>query len=153
EDHRGFRRRLEGAAAPPRLPPRQRGRAGLHVPRLGAAMLDDATFFLPVRELGRRLRARQLRSVELTEACLSRLETLGPKYNPVVTRMHQMALADAQRADRELAAGKPRGPLHGIPYGVKDLLATRGVPTTWGAAPYKNQMFDEDATVVTKLRE
>ena len=115
-------------------------------------MLDDATYFLPVRELGRRLRAKQLTSVELTEGCLHRLETLGPKYNAVVTLMRESALADARRADRELAAGKPRGPLHGIPCGVKDLLATKGVPTTWGAAPYKDQVFDEDATVVTKLR-
>jgi aspartyl-tRNA(Asn)/glutamyl-tRNA(Gln) amidotransferase subunit A len=115
-------------------------------------MLDDATFFLPVRELGARIRQKKLTSVELTTGCLDRLEKLGPKYNAVVTLMRDSALAEAKARDGELAAGKDRGPLHGIPYGVKDLLATRGVPTSWGAAPYKDQMFDEDATVVTKLR-
>src|SRR5215470_6212068 len=116
-------------------------------------MLDDATFFLPVRELSRRLRAKQLTSAELTAGCLDRLERLGPKYNAVVTLMRASALEEARRADRELKAGKPRGPLHGIPFGVKDLLATRGVPTTWGAAPYKDQVFDYDATVVERLRD
>src|SRR5258705_10766569 len=66
--------------------------------------------------------------------------------------MRESALAEAERADRELAAGKPRGLLHGIPYGVKDLIATRGVPTTWGAAPVKDQVFDYDARVVERLR-
>ncbi len=114
--------------------------------------MDDSTFYLPVRELGRRLRSKQLTSVALTEAVLDRLATLGPKYNAVVTLMRDSGLADARAADRALAAGRDLGPLHGIPYGVKDLLATRGVPTTWGAAPYKDQVFDEDATVVTRLR-
>src|SRR6266581_4004333 len=115
-------------------------------------MLDDATFFLPVRALAARLRARKLTSQELTEGCLDRLERLGPRYHAVVTPMRDSALEEARRADKEIAAGKPRGPLHGIPFGVKDLLATRGVPTTWGAAPYKDQVFDYDATVVERLR-
>lgn len=109
--------------------------------------------FTPVRRLAAMLRAREVTSVQLAEASLSRLETLGPKYNAVVTLMEDSALAEARRADAELRAGRPRGPLHGIPYGVKDLLATRGVPTTWGAEPYRNQVFDFDATTVTKLRE
>src|SRR2546427_5303543 len=67
--------------------------------------------------------------------------------------MRESALADARAADAEIAHGRHRGPLHGIPYGVKDLLATKGVPTTWGAEPYRNQVFDRDATVVRKLRE
>ncbi len=115
-------------------------------------MLDDATYFLPVRELAAKLRARTFSSEDLTSGCLDRLDRLGPRYHAVVTLMRDSALEDARRADRELKAGKPRGPLHGIPYGVKDLLATKGVPTTWGAAPYKDQVFDEDATVVTRLR-
>ena len=115
-------------------------------------MLDDATFFTPVRALGALLRARKLTSQALTEGCLDRLERLGPKYNAVVTLMRDSALEEARRADREIAAGRARGPLHGIPYGVKDLIATRGVPTTWGAAPYKDQVFDHDATVVERLR-
>ncbi len=108
--------------------------------------------FTPIRTLGDRLRAREVTSVALAEASLSRLESLGPKYNAVVTLMKDSALAEARRADEELRAGRSRGPLHGIPYGVKDLLATKGVPTTWGAEPYRNQVFDHDATVVTKLR-
>ena len=115
-------------------------------------MLDETTFFLPVRELGARLRARKLTSTELTEGCLDRLERLGPKYNAVVTVMRDSALEEAKKADRDIAAGRSRGPLHGIPYGVKDLLATKFVPTTWGAAPYKDQVFDHDATVVERLR-
>jgi len=116
-------------------------------------MTDADLMFLPLRALGAKLRAREVTSVALTEASLKRLETLGPKYNAVVTLMKDSALAEAKQADAELRAGKPRGPLHGIPYGVKDLLATKGVPTTWGAEPYRNQVFDYDATVVTKLRD
>jgi aspartyl-tRNA(Asn)/glutamyl-tRNA(Gln) amidotransferase subunit A len=115
-------------------------------------MLDDATFFLPVRELAARLRARKLTSEALTSGCLDRLERRGGTYNAVVTLMGESALDEARRADREIAAGRMRGLLHGIPYGVKDLIATRGVPTTWGAQPYRDQVFDYDATVVERLR-
>ncbi len=115
-------------------------------------MADDAIHHLSVRELGAKLRAKQLSSVELTTGCLERLENLGPKYNAVVTVMRAPALVEARRADQEMKAGHDRGPLHGIPYGVKDLLATKGVPTTWGAEPYRQQMFDFDATVVERLR-
>jgi len=115
-------------------------------------MLDDATFFLPVRELAAKLRARTITSEALTSGCLDRLEKLGSKYNAVVTLMRDSALEEARRADRAIAAGKARGPLHGIPYGVKDLIATKGVPTTWGAQPYREQVFDYDATVVERLR-
>jgi len=115
-------------------------------------MLDDATFFLPVRELGAKLRARTFSSEDLTSGYLDRLERLGSRYNAVVTLLREPALEEARAADRELKAGKHRGPLHGIPYGVKDLLATKGVPTTWGAAPYREQVFDYDATVVARLR-
>jgi aspartyl-tRNA(Asn)/glutamyl-tRNA(Gln) amidotransferase subunit A len=90
-------------------------------------------------------------SLELTELYLDRLEKYGPVYNAVVTIVHERARAEARRADRERAAGRVRGPLHGVPYGVKDLLAARGAPTTWGAAPYRNQHFDFDATVVRRL--
>ena len=115
-------------------------------------MLDDAAYFLPVRELAARLRARTLTSEALTQGCLDRLEHQGAKYNAVVTLMRESALEEARRADREIGARKTRGPLHGIPYGVKDLIATRGVPTTWGAQPYRDQVFDYDATVVERLR-
>jgi aspartyl-tRNA(Asn)/glutamyl-tRNA(Gln) amidotransferase subunit A len=115
-------------------------------------MIDATTFFTPVRELGARIKAKKLSPVELTTACLERLETLGPRYNAVVTVMRESALAEAKRAESEIAKGKYRGPLHGIPYGVKDLLATKNAPTSWGAAPYKDQRFDYDATVVERLR-
>lgn len=115
-------------------------------------MIDDATHFLPVRELAARIRARKLSPVELTTSCLDRLEKLGPRYNAVVTVMRESALVEARKAEREIAAGKPRGLLHGIPYGTKDLVATKDAPTTWGAAPYKDQRFDYDATVVERLR-
>jgi aspartyl-tRNA(Asn)/glutamyl-tRNA(Gln) amidotransferase subunit A len=107
--------------------------------------------FVPVRELGELVRTRQVRPVELAELYLDRLERFGPKYNAVVTVMRDHALAQARRAEAEIAAGRWRGPLHGIPYGVKDLLATAGAPTTWGAAPYREQRFDFDATVILKL--
>jgi aspartyl-tRNA(Asn)/glutamyl-tRNA(Gln) amidotransferase subunit A len=115
-------------------------------------MLDERTFFLPVRDLASRMRARQLSPVELTEGCLDRLEKLGPRYNAVVTVMREPALAEARAAEKELRAGHDRGPLHGIPYGVKDLLATKDAPTTWGAEPYREQRFAHDATVVQRLR-
>ena len=116
-------------------------------------MIDDATFFLPIRELATRIRARRLSPVELVTGCLERLETAGPRYNAVVTVMREPALAEARTAEREIAAGRHRGLLHGIPYGAKDLVAAKGAPTTWGAAPYREQRFDHDATVVERLRD
>src|SRR5881296_2295599 len=116
-------------------------------------MLDPGTFFLPVRELGARIRDRRLSPVELTGACLDRLERLGGRYHAVVSLMRAPALREARAAEQEIRSGRLRGLLHGIPYGVKDLLATRNVPTTWGAAPFKSQVFDYDATVIERLRE
>jgi Asp-tRNA(Asn)/Glu-tRNA(Gln) amidotransferase A subunit family amidase len=107
--------------------------------------------FKPLPELGELLRTRQLLPVELAELFLDRVERLGPKYNAVVTVMREHALSQARRAEGEIAAGRYRGPLHGIPYGAKDLLATAGAATTWGAAPYQDQRFDVDATVIAKL--
>src|SRR2546425_9823693 len=115
-------------------------------------MPDASTPFLTVRALSAEIQARRLSPVGLTEMCLDRLRRLGPRTNAVVTLMHDAALREARDAEQEIKAGKKRGPLHGIPYGVKDLVATKGVPTTWGAAPYRDQVFDEDATVVERLR-
>ncbi|MEA2723395.1 MAG: aspartyl-tRNA(Asn)/glutamyl-tRNA(Gln) amidotransferase subunit [Gemmatimonadales bacterium] len=109
--------------------------------------------FLSLPELGTLLRSRCISAAELTGHFLNRLERLGPNYNAVVTVLREAAVAEARLRDRELAGGKIRGPLHGIPYGVKDLLATEGAPTTWGAEPYRNQMLKGDATVVRRLRE
>ncbi len=84
---------------------------------------------------------------------LDRLKKFGPKLNCVVTITEELALAQAAQADKEIKAGKYRGPLHGIPWGGKDLFATRGILTTWGAGPFQNQVFDYDATIVERLRD
>src|SRR5437867_739028 len=115
--------------------------------------MPDVAPFLPVRELSARIRRGSLSPVALAEECLDRLERLGPRTHAVITLMRESGLADARSAEREIRAGRWRGPLHGISYGAKDLLATKGVPTTWGAEPYRNQVFDYDATVITRLRE
>jgi len=108
--------------------------------------------FLTIPALGRLLRSGRISAVELTERSLDRLERLGPGYNAVVRVLRETALAEARERDAELARGKDRGPLHGIPYGVKDLLAVEGAPTTWGASGYRNQLHQGDATVVRRLR-
>ena len=110
--------------------------------------------FEPISELGKRLRRREFGVVELAEHFLDRLERLGPQYNAVVTVTRERALQEAREAQQELDAGRDHGWLHGIPYGVKDLLATSGgIPTTWGAAPFRDRTFEENATVVRRLRE
>jgi aspartyl-tRNA(Asn)/glutamyl-tRNA(Gln) amidotransferase subunit A len=110
--------------------------------------------FTPVRALGEAIRSRRLSPVALTETFLDRLERLGPRYNAVVTVTRSRALEQARRAEREIAAGRYRGPLHGMPYGAKDLLATSGgIPTTWGAAPFRDRVLDFDATVIRRLEE
>lgn len=115
--------------------------------------LTDDILFAPIRDLADRLRTRRLSSVALTEAYLDRLQKIGPRLNAVVTLMRESALKEARAADEAIRAGKYRGLLHGIPYGAKDLLATTGVPTTWGAEPFRKQVFDYDATVIRKLRD
>jgi aspartyl-tRNA(Asn)/glutamyl-tRNA(Gln) amidotransferase subunit A len=116
--------------------------------------MTPSPVFRPVRELAEHVRARRVSPVALAEAFLERLEKLGPRYNAVVTLTRDRALDEARRAEREIAAGRWRGPLHGIPYGAKDLLATAGaIPTSWGAAPLRAQTFDADATVIRKLAD
>src|SRR5262249_54131690 len=115
--------------------------------------VTEDTLFAPVAELAGLLRARKVSSEALTSAYLDRLEKIGPRLGAVVTVTRDLALKEARAADREIKAGRYRGPLHGVPYGAKDLLATRGVPTTWGAEPYRGQVFDYDATAVRKLRQ
>lgn len=109
--------------------------------------------YMPVRELSKHIREGKISPVELAEFFLGRLEKLGPDLNAVVTVTRERALSQARKAEKEIEAGLYRGPLHGIPYGAKDLLATKGIPTTWGAAPFRNQVFDRDATVIEKLNE
>ncbi|MEP7188111.1 MAG: amidase [Roseiflexaceae bacterium] len=109
--------------------------------------------FAPVTQLGELIRTRQVSSVALTEMYLRRLKRYDPMLRCVVSLTEELALSQADRADAELAAGRYRGPLHGIPWGAKDLLATRGIRTTWGATPFQEQMIDVDATVVRRLEE
>ncbi len=109
--------------------------------------------FYSVGQLAELLRTRQITSVQLTEFFLRRLRTYGPELECVVTITDSLALAQARRADAEIAAGTYRGPLHGIPYGAKDLLALPGYKTTWGAAPYRDQELATTATVLKKLDE
>ncbi|HEX5707088.1 MAG TPA: amidase [Pyrinomonadaceae bacterium] len=116
-------------------------------------MLPDETFFLNINELAARIKRKELSPVELAEGYLRRLEEQGPRLGAVATLMREAALRDARAAETEIRRGRYRGTLHGIPYGVKDLLATREAPTTWGAQPYREQRFDFDATVVQKLRD
>ena len=121
-------------------------------PRLTERPASDAALaFLPVSELGNLVRTRAISSEELTTLYLDRLKTFDPQLHCVITLTEERAVKQARRADRELAEGIWRGPLHGIPWGAKDLLAVRGYPTTWGAKPFEDQVIDEDATVVRKL--
>ena len=116
-------------------------------------MIGDDVLYLSVRELGEKIRAKQLSPVELTEAYLKRSETIGPRLNAYATLTPERALDEAKQAEREIAKGKIRGPLHGIPYAAKDLLAAKGYPTTWGARPFANQTFDSDANVIRRLED
>jgi Asp-tRNA(Asn)/Glu-tRNA(Gln) amidotransferase A subunit family amidase len=127
------------------------GAAALSPIQVGASHEDLA--FLPITALAPLIAARKVSSTALTRMYLDRLERLGPRLQCVVTLTRDLALAQAGEADREIAAGRYRGPLHGIPWGAKDLFATRGIRTTWGAKPFEHQTIDADATVVERLRE
>jgi Asp-tRNA(Asn)/Glu-tRNA(Gln) amidotransferase A subunit family amidase len=111
----------------------------------------EAIAFWPVTALAPLLRTRQITSAELTEMYLARLKRFNPTLRCAVTVTEDRAREQARTADREIAAGRYRGPLHGIPWGAKDIIAVKGYPTTWGAAPFKDRVLDEDATVVTRL--
>jgi Asp-tRNA(Asn)/Glu-tRNA(Gln) amidotransferase A subunit family amidase len=109
--------------------------------------------FLPAHRLSALIKARKLTSTQVTKIYLERMKRLDPVLLCAVTIMEDQALAEAARADAELKAGKYRGPLHGIPYGVKDLFATKGVRTTWGSKDFENRVIDEDSEVVVRLRD
>jgi len=138
---------------------RERGRAAFDrsvftvEPWRGAvpASPDDIAF-LPAHRLAALLKAQKITSQQLTDIYLTRLKRLNPTLLCAVTIMEEQARAEAAKADAEIKAGKYRGPLHGLPYGVKDLFATKGVPTTWGAADFENRIIDEDAEIVLRLR-
>jgi Asp-tRNA(Asn)/Glu-tRNA(Gln) amidotransferase A subunit family amidase len=133
------------ASAPP-LPDTRHATRNTSAP----ADLEDVAFW-PVTELAELIRSRQITSVVLTEMYLGRLKRYDPVLHCVITLTEERAREQARRADAEIAAGHYRGPLHGIPWGAKDLLATRGIRTTWGAEPYQDQVPDSDATVVARL--
>ena len=122
--------------------------AGLKRP----ADLEDVAFW-PLTGLAELIRTRQVSSVELTEMYLGRLKRYNPKFNNVVTFTDDLALKEARRADMEIRSGQYRGPLHGLPWGAKDILAVRGYPTTWGSNAFKDQVTEYEATVVKLLRE
>lgn len=109
--------------------------------------------FMSVRELAELIRTKQISSLELTQFFLERLKTYDKQLACVITLTEDLAIQQAKKADAEIANGKYRGLLHGIPYGAKDLLAKKGYKTTWGSVPFKDQVLDYDATVVTRLEE
>ncbi len=114
---------------------------------------DEDIAFLPMHRLSAAIKAGKLTSVRLTKIYLDRLKALNPTLLCAVTILEERGLADAARMDAELKAGKYRGPLHGIPWGVKDLFAVKGTPTTWGAQDFENRVIDDDAEVVVRLRD
>lgn len=109
--------------------------------------------FFSILQLASLIKNKKISSVELTHFFIDRLKKFGDSLQCVISLTEDIALQQAMQADKEIAAGKYRGPLHGIPYGLKDLFAVKGTKTTWGAAPYKEQTIDEDAYVYTKLKE
>ncbi|GAB3837153.1 amidase [Hymenobacter jeollabukensis] len=126
------------------------------LPRIGKVTLPanraDLAFY-SVRQLGELLRTRQISSEELTNFFLARLKKYDPKLLCVTTLTEELALRQARQADADIKAGRYQGPLHGVPFGVKYLFSTKGYRTTWGSVPYKEQTLDEDAAVVTRLRD
>lgn len=120
--------------------------------KLSFSTVEDLAF-ATVPQLAELLRNRRVSSIDLTRMYIARLKRYGPKLNCTVTLTEELALAQATEADREIKQGKYRGPLHGIPWGAKDLFATKGIRTTWGAEPFRDQLIDYDATLVTRLRD
>ena len=114
---------------------------------------DDEIAFASVADLSRWIESRALTSGRLTKIYLDRIERFDPKLKAVITVTRDLALQQSGRADAEIAAGKYRGPLHGIPWGTKDLLDTKGIRTTWGAEPYRDRVPDADAAVVARLHQ
>jgi aspartyl-tRNA(Asn)/glutamyl-tRNA(Gln) amidotransferase subunit A len=114
-------------------------------------VLSEDILYLTVRELGARIRRRALSPVALAESYLERSRQLGPRLNAWANLTSELALQQAHAAEKEIAAGHYRGPLHGIPYALKDLVAVKGYPTTWGAPPFKDRQFDYNAAIVEKL--
>ncbi|MEQ1690749.1 MAG: amidase [Gemmatimonas sp.] len=139
---------------------RERGRAAFDravftVEKFSGSMpsSDEDLAFLPAHRISALIKDRKLTSTRITNIYLERLRRLNPTLNCVVTFMDDSARAEAAKADAEIAAGKYRGALHGVPYGLKDLFSTKGVPTSWGAKDFEGRIIDEDAEIVVRLRE
>ena len=147
-----FRPYLPGRKPKPGATPGAKIKVTLQASAAPRSSLDDLAF-LPVTSLAPLIQRREVSSTDLTKMYLDRLKKYGPKLNCVVTITEELALAQAAQADKEIRAGRYKGPLHGVPWGGKDLFATKGIPTTWGAGPFQNQVFDYDATIVERLRE
>lgn len=142
--------------APWQTPGADRPRGTVDLIETAALQRPDAAetlAFLPVSKLATLLRTRQISSTELTKLYLERLRQADPVLHCVVTYTEDLALRQAKQADREIAAGRYRGPLHGVPWGAKDLIAYPGYKTTWGAAPFKDQVLDTKATVARRLED
>src|SRR6266481_443633 len=114
-------------------------------------MPAEEIFYLSLSELAKRIESKKLSPVDLTQAYLDRSQKLGPRFNAYARLTPEIALAQARAAEKEIQRGHYRGPLHGIPYAAKDLLAVKGVPATWGAKPYADQIFDYNAAVIDHL--
>jgi len=114
---------------------------------------DEEIAFLPAHRISAAIKAGKLTSTRITQIYIDRLKRLNPTLMCAVTIMEEQGLADAAKMDAELKAGKYRGPLHGVPWGVKDLFAVKGTPTTWGAADFESRVFDYDAEVVKRIRD
>jgi Asp-tRNA(Asn)/Glu-tRNA(Gln) amidotransferase A subunit family amidase len=123
------------------------------VPKVKRPADIEELAFWPIVQLAQLLKTKQVTSTELTQMYLGRLHKYNDKLNCVVTFLDDVALAQAKQADSEIAAGKYKGPLHGIPWGAKDIIAVKGYKTTWGSGAYKNQVLDSDASVVEMLRD
>ncbi len=121
------------------------------IPGIAKPTSSDDLAFMTVAELSQLVKQKKLSPVELTDLALSRLDAYGTKLLNVVTVTRETALAQAKQAEKEIMSGEYRGPLHGIPYALKDLFAVRGYPTTWGSGPHKEQVFDYDCAVFEKL--
>ncbi|HWY06560.1 MAG TPA: amidase, partial [Candidatus Acidoferrales bacterium] len=114
-------------------------------------MLSEQVLYLSVGELAKKIQSKQISPVELTESYLARSEAFGQKLNAYARLTPDLALEQAHAAEKDIQRGHYRGPLHGIPYAAKDLLAVKGIPTTWGAKPFAGQVFDYNATVIEHL--
>jgi Asp-tRNA(Asn)/Glu-tRNA(Gln) amidotransferase A subunit family amidase len=143
-----FDPRLPGVALPTATAQVRPGRRRDAVPKA-----DEDIAFAPAADLAHWIARRKITSERVTELYLERLDTIGRSLECVVTTTPELAIEQARRADREVARGKPRGPLHGVPWGAKDLFDTAGIATTWGATPYAARVPDEDAVVVRRLEQ